>query len=86
VIDVVTVSPITVQTKYGERAVAYAATLTYSYRAPDLQIGEYSRKFGAMMHDEAEAQAWVEGNRGLSVMVRVDPRDTARSVLLKQDL
>lgn len=33
----------------------YLATLTYAYRNPELQMGDYSRRFG----DKDEAQAWA---------------------------
>jgi len=86
VIDVVSVTPMTEQTRYGERTIAYVATLTYFYRNPELQMGEYSRKFGALSHDEAEAQTWANSYKGRSVMVHVDPRDPTHSVLRKQNL
>jgi hypothetical protein len=82
IIDVVSVAPEVVQTKGGERTVGYVATLTYFYRNPELQMGEYSRSF----NDEAEAQEWADSYKGRNVMVHVDPRDPTRSVLLKQEL
>jgi hypothetical protein len=46
VIDVVSVVEQTEQTRYGERTIGFQATLTYFYRNPDLQMGEYFRMFG----------------------------------------
>jgi hypothetical protein len=82
IIDVVSVVQQTEQTRYGERVIGYLATLTYFYRNPALQMGEYSRMFS----DEAEAQGWTASYKGRSVMVHVDPRDPTRSVLRKEQL
>jgi hypothetical protein len=82
IIDIVSVVPQTEETRYGERVVGYAAALTYFYRNPELQMGEYSRMFGV----EPEAQAWAASYKGRTVMVHVDPRDPTRSVLRKEDL
>jgi hypothetical protein len=81
-IDVVSVSEQREQGRYGEQIVHYLATLTYFYRNPELQMGEYSRLFT----NEAEAQAWVAPYKGRNVMVHVDPRDATKSVLLKEEL
>jgi Protein of unknown function (DUF3592) len=81
-IDVVSTVVQTEQGRYGERVIGYLATLTYFYRNPDLQMGEYSRMFD----DESEAQAWAASYKGRTVMVHVDPRDPSRSVLRKEDL
>lgn len=43
----------------------YLATLTYFYRNPEQQTGEYSRRFG----DKNEAQAWANSYKGSTVMV-----------------
>lgn len=82
VIDVVSVVPQTQQTRYGERIVGYLATLTYFYRNPELQMGEYSRMFDV----EEDAQAWAASYKGRTVMVHVDPRDPSHSVLRKEEL
>ena len=50
---------------------SYLATLTYFYRNPELQAGEYSRMFGV----DEEAQAWAAFYKGSTVIVNVDPRD-----------
>jgi hypothetical protein len=81
-IDVVSVVPQTVQTRYGERIIGYVATLTYFYSNPELQSGDYSRIFEL----EVEAQAWAESYKGSTVMVHVDPRDPSHSVLRKEEL
>lgn len=60
----------------------YLAALTYTYRNPEEQMGDYSRRFG----DKAEAEAWANSYNGETVKVRVDPRDPARSVLRDEDL
>jgi len=61
---------------------SYLATLTYIYRNPELQMGDYSRKFG----DKDEAQAWADSYKGSRVIVHVDPHDPAHSALRKEDL
>jgi hypothetical protein len=81
-IDVVSVSEQREQGRYGEQIVHYLATLTYFYRTPELQMGEYSRMFMI----EAEAQAWVAPYKGKNVMVHVNPRDATKSVLRKEEL
>jgi len=82
VVDVISVVVQTEQGRYGERVVGYLATLTYFYRNPELQMGEYSRMFGK----QEEAQAWVTPYKGRTVMVHVDPRDPSSSVLRKEEL
>ncbi len=60
----------------------YLAALTYFYRRPDLQIGEYKREFPL----KAAAQQWVKQFKGSQVMVHVNPNDPADSFLLDSDL
>lgn len=64
--------------------IGYLATLTYFYRSPELQTGDFSRMFGA--DEQVEAEAWAASYKGSSVTVHVDPRDPTRSVLRAQDL
>jgi hypothetical protein len=81
VVDVVSVLP--QRTRDGV-VIGYLATLTYFYRNPELQVGEYSRVFGR--DDKAGAEAWASSCKGRTVMVHVDPRDPARSVLRKEEV
>jgi hypothetical protein len=81
-IDVVSVVEQTAQGRYGEYVVGYLATLTYFYHNPELQTGDYSRMFD----NEADARAWAASYKGRNVMVHVDPRDPANSVLRKEEL
>ena len=82
VIDVVSVVPQIEQGRGGERIVGYLATLTYFYRNPALQMGEYSRIFDV----EEDAQAWSASFKGTTVIVHVDPRDASSSVLRAENL
>ena len=61
---------------------SYLATLTYSYRNAEQQMGDYSRSFG----NEDDAKAWANSYKGETVTVHVDPRDPTRSVLREEDL
>jgi Protein of unknown function (DUF3592) len=83
VIDIISVVRQTEQTGKGE-IVSYLASLTYFYRNPELQTGDYSRLFNS--EEEADAQAWAASYKGCTVTVRVDPRDPSRSVLRKEEL
>jgi len=60
----------------------YLATLTYSYRYPDPQMGDYKRRFG----DKDEAESWANSYKGETVKIHVNPRDPTRSVLREEDL
>ena len=82
VIDVVSVVKQTEQRRGGEYVVGYLATLTYFYRNPELQMGEYSR----MIDTEGEANEWAASYKGRTVMVHVDPHDPSSSVLRKEEL
>ena len=82
VVDVVSVVVQTEQTRYGERVIGYQGTLTYFYKNPELQMGEYARMFDT----ESEAKEWTASLKGLNAMVHVDPRDGTRSVLRKEEL
>jgi hypothetical protein len=82
VIDVVTVVEQTEQGRYGKRTIGYIATLTYVYRNPEPQTGDYIRLFD----EETDARDWAASYRGETVMVHVDPRDPSHSVLRKEEL
>jgi hypothetical protein len=82
-IEVVSVVEQVTNTGKGD-IVSYLASLTYFYRNPDLQTGDYCREFNA--DEDADAQAWANSYKGSSVIVHVDPRDPTRSVLREEDL
>lgn len=81
-IDVVSVVEQIEHSRSEEIVATYLATLTYFYRNPELQMGEYSRMFD----DEDAAQAWTASYKGSTVMVHVDPYDPSHSVLRKEAL
>ena len=76
-IDVVSVAERTVNKRHY-----YAATLTYFYRRPELQMGEYEREF----QQKTPAQEWVKQFKGRQIVVHVNPKNIAESVLLDSDL
>jgi len=82
VIDLISVQKRVQSVPRGKDIVTYVAMLTYAYRNPDLQTGDYDKSF----YDEDEAQAWANSYKGCTVMVHVDPRDPSRSALRKEDL
>ncbi|HTV15461.1 MAG TPA: hypothetical protein VME68_12150 [Acidobacteriaceae bacterium] len=81
VIDFVSVQKRVESTGKGD-IVTYVALLTYVYRNPDLQTGDYDKSFDV----EGEATAWANSFKGCTVMVHVDPKDPSNSVLRKEDL
>jgi hypothetical protein len=83
VIDIVSVVEQRQATGRGD-IVTYLASLTYFYRNPELQTGDYTRQFD--QDEEADAQAWAASYKGATVKVHVDPRNPTRSVLRKEDL
>ncbi|HWB32180.1 MAG TPA: hypothetical protein VG714_03305 [Acidobacteriaceae bacterium] len=68
----------------GPPIITYLASLTYFYRNPELQVGDYTREFGGGQKDEAHD--WVNSYKNKTVMVHVDPRDPTRSVLTKEEV
>ncbi|MEI9969155.1 MAG: DUF3592 domain-containing protein [Terracidiphilus sp.] len=81
-VDLVTVIEQTGDTGHGERPIVYLATLTYFYRNPELQTGDYCRVFST----KEEGDRWAASFKGRNVMVHVDPRDPSRSVLRAEEL
>jgi Protein of unknown function (DUF3592) len=82
VIDIAVVAKEVVAANRAGTVVSYHAMLTYSYRNPDLQTGDYNRRFT----NEGDAQEWANSFKGRTVSVHVDPRDPTRSVLRAEDL
>jgi len=83
VIEVVSVSQQIREGGYGSvETTGYLATLTYFYRNPDLQVGEYTRSFPL----EAAAKRWAEGYKNRNILVHINPKDAGDSVLMKDDL
>jgi hypothetical protein len=66
----------------ADEIAGYTATLTYFYRNPELQVGEYQRYFSL----KSTAENWVEQFKSRHVMVRVNPKLPADSVLLEEDV
>jgi len=60
----------------------FAGVLTYFYRNPELQVGEYERMFPS----KPEAERWVEQFRHRTVMVHVNPARPRDSCVLDSDL
>ena len=82
-IDIVTVLK-QEEEKGRQQVITYLATLTYFYRNPDLQTGEYRRVFEEW--ERTTAQEWATSFKGSTVQIHVDPLDPTRSVLLDEDL
>jgi hypothetical protein len=78
VIDVVSVAA----RKNREKKQVYPAVLTYFYRHPELQSGEYEREFTL----QEAAVRWAAQFKGHTVMVHVNPANAADSVLFDADL
>ena len=74
--------PTVVTHSLGEKSAFYMAELTYFYRNPDLEMGEYKRRFNHM----AQAKAWAGQFKGRTALVHVNPKDPSDSVLLESDL
>ncbi len=87
-IDIVTVVEHTEQESrsraslYQPTSVYYVAVLTYFYRLPDLETGEYERNFDI----ENEAQHWADQFKGQQVMVQVNPKNPSESYLLDDEV
>jgi len=81
-IDVVSVVEQIVEGRHENVTTGYMATLTYFYRNPDLQMGEYERFFRL----KSAAQSWVEQFKGCQVTVHVNPKRLDESVLLDAEV
>jgi hypothetical protein len=66
----------------GPPIITWVVLLTYVYRNPEMQTGDYDRSFG----NEGDAQDWADSLKGSTVMVHIDPKDPANSVLRKEEL
>ena len=77
-IDLVSVADVTDDARFP----SYRATLTYIYRYPEEQMGDYSRDFGS----KDEADAWANSYKGETVKAHIDPGDPTRSFLREDDL
>lgn len=77
-IDVVSVA----ERNVSEKKRCHAAVLTYFYRRPELQMGEFERVFSR----KDAARHWVGQFKGRQIMIHVNPADPADSILLDSDL
>ena len=77
-IDLVSVADVTDDARFP----SYRATLTYTYRNPEEQMGDYSRD----LVSEDEAHAWANSYKGETVKAYVNPRNPTRSFLREEDL
>lgn len=66
----------------SEKSNVSEAVLTYFYRYPELEMGDFRKTFS----DPIEAKLWAEEYKGRTVMVRVNPRKVSESVLSEEDL
>lgn len=83
VIDIAVVDKEWVPDGRGNRGFyEYLVMLTYAYHNPDLQTGDFTRRFD----NEVDANDWADACRGRTVTVHLDPRDPANSVLRTEDL
>jgi hypothetical protein len=62
----------------------YLVMLTYAYRNPDLQTGDYT--YTQQFNNEDDAKECADACKGRTVTVHLDPRDPADSVLRTEDL
>lgn len=81
-IDVVSVAEQIFEGRYGNETTGYTASLTYFYRNPELQIGEYQRNFPL----KAAAQMWADGFKNKQVVIHVNPKNPTDSMILDVDL
>jgi len=74
--------PAVVQQVTPETSHQFVASLTYFYRNPELQMGEYRRSFAT----KEQAKQWSAQFKGRTVLVHVNPSDATESVLLERDI
>jgi hypothetical protein len=68
--------------EYEAHSKLFVGTLTYFYRNPELQIGEYQRAFAS----KDEARNWASHFKNRTVLVHVNPCDPSDSVLPQREL
>jgi hypothetical protein len=66
----------------GPPIITWVVLLTYVYRNPEMQTGDFDKEFG----NEGDAREWADACKGRTVMVHVDPKDPANSVLREEEL
>jgi hypothetical protein len=77
-----TIDVVSVAERHDDKKLYYDAVLTYFYRRPDLQMGEYEREFS----QKPAAKQWTEQFKGRQVTIHVNPQNPAESFLLDSDL
>jgi hypothetical protein len=82
VIDIASVQKRVESGGKGPPIITWVVLLTYVYRNPEMQTGDYDKSFS----DEGEAKDWADSLKGSTVTVHVDPKDPANSVVLEKDL
>ncbi|HVU45493.1 MAG TPA: DUF3592 domain-containing protein [Terracidiphilus sp.] len=69
----------------GEKRPLFLCRLTYFYRNPDLQTGDYTDHTRRFL-SKGDASRWGAQFKGRTVTVRVNPASPADSILLQEDI